>query len=75
MAGSILVADMLAADPVVVHGQQVTLVAALGGLEVRAPGRVLNDGAVAARVRVQNLSSQRIVEGVVETADTVRVTP
>jgi flagella basal body P-ring formation protein FlgA len=74
-AGTVLVADMLAADPLVVRGQQVTLLAALGGLEVRAPGRVLNDAAVDTRVQVQNLSSQRIVEGVVESADTVRVTP
>ncbi len=74
-AGAVLVADMLAADPLVVRGQQVTLLASLGGLEVRAPGRVLNDAAVDARVRVQNLSSQRIVEGVVESADTVRVAP
>ena len=74
-AGAVLVADMLAPDPLVLRGQQVTLVASLGGLEVRAPGRALTDAVVATRVRVQNLSSQRIVEGIVESADTVRVAP
>jgi flagella basal body P-ring formation protein FlgA len=74
-AGTVLVADMLAPDALVVRGQQVTLVASLGGLEVRAPGRVMTDAAAATRVRVQNLSSQRIGEGVVESADTVRVAP
>ncbi len=74
-AGTVLVAQMLEADPLVVRGQQVTLIAALGGIEVRAPGRVLTDAAAASRVQVQNLSSQRIVEGTVESADTVRVSP
>jgi len=74
-AGTVLVADMLAADPVVVRGQEVTLIAALGALEVRAPGRVLSDAAAASRVQVQNLSSLKIVEGTVESADTVRVAP
>jgi flagella basal body P-ring formation protein FlgA len=74
-AGTVLVADMLTADPLVTRGQQVMLVAALGSLEVRAPGRVLSDAAVATRVRVENLSSRRIVEGVVESADVVRITP
>jgi flagella basal body P-ring formation protein FlgA len=74
-AGTVILADMLAADPLVLRGQQVTLLAAVGGLEVRAPGRVLTDAAADTRVRVQNLSSQRIVEGVVESADVVRVLP
>jgi flagella basal body P-ring formation protein FlgA len=74
-AGTVLVAQMLEADPLVFRGQQVTLIAALGGIEVRAPGRVLTDAAAASRVQVQNLSSQRIVEGTVESAYTVRVTP
>jgi flagella basal body P-ring formation protein FlgA len=74
-AGTVLVADMLAPDPMVVRGQEVTLIAALGALEVRAPGRVLGDAAAASRVQVQNLSSLKIVEGTVESADTVRVAP
>ncbi len=33
----------------------------------------MSDGAAGARIQVQNLGSQRVVEGVVESADLVRV--
>jgi flagella basal body P-ring formation protein FlgA len=72
-AGSVLTADMFAPDIVVRRGQAVTLIAAVGGIEVRASGRALEDGPAGARLRVQNLSSQRVVEGVVESAELVRV--
>ena len=65
----------MAADLVVKRGQQVTLLASVGGLEVRAAGLAMNDAPAAGRVKVQNLSSNRIVEGVVETADVIRITP
>ena len=72
-AGTTLTADMLTADLVVRHGQDVTLIAGSGVIEVRAAGRALADAAAGARVRVQNLSSMKVVEGVVETPDTVRI--
>jgi len=71
--GTTLTMDMLKADLVVKHGQDVTLIAAAGGIEVRAAGRALADAAGGARVKVQNLSSLKVVEGVVEGPDTVRV--
>jgi len=74
-AGSTLTADVFEEDALVKRGQQVTLLASAGGLEVRAFGRALTDGRAAGRVRVQNLSSQKVVEGVVESADVIRVTP
>jgi flagella basal body P-ring formation protein FlgA len=74
-AGSALTADVLEEDALVKRGQQVTLLASLSGLEVRAMGRALTDGRAAGRVRVQNLATQRVVEGVVESADVIRVTP
>jgi flagella basal body P-ring formation protein FlgA len=64
---------MFKADLVIQHGQEVTLVAAAGGIEVRATGRALADGASGSRVKVQNLSSMKVVEGVVEGPDLVRV--
>ena len=74
-AGAAVTADAMLADSLVKRGQQVTLLAAAGGMEVRARGVVMNDAPVAGRVKAQNLSSGRIVEGVVETADVIRITP
>ena len=72
-AGSTLTADMFSAETVVHRGQDVTLLAGAGGIEVRAAGRAMMDGAAGARVQVLNLSSSRMVEGVVESAEVVRV--
>lgn len=74
-AGTALTADLMADDLVVRRGQRVTLLASVGSLEVRASGLAMNDAPAAGRVKVQNLSSNRIVEGVVETADVIRITP
>jgi flagella basal body P-ring formation protein FlgA len=74
-AGAALTAEAMADDLVVRRGQQVTLLAAVGGLEVRATGVAMNDAAAGGRAKVQNISSRRIVEGIVETADVIRITP
>jgi flagella basal body P-ring formation protein FlgA len=71
--GTTLTMDMFKADLVIQHGQEVTLVAAAGGIEVRAVGRALADGASGARIKVQNLSSMKVVEGVVDGSGQVRV--
>jgi flagella basal body P-ring formation protein FlgA len=71
--GTTLTMDMFKADLVVQHGQEVTLMAAVGGIEVRATGRALADGSNGARIKVQNLSSMKVVEGVVDGAGVVRV--
>ena len=72
-AGTTLSVDMFAPDMIVHRGQQVTLVSSAGAIEVRANGRAMADGAAGSRVLVQNLNSQRVVEGVVESADLIRV--
>jgi flagella basal body P-ring formation protein FlgA len=72
-AGTALTVDMLVPDVVVRRGQQVTLIAASGAVEIRAQGHALTEGGVADRVRVQNLSSLKVVEGVVESDSVVRV--
>ncbi|MGH8260686.1 MAG: flagellar basal body P-ring formation chaperone FlgA [Steroidobacteraceae bacterium] len=72
-AGTVLTVEMLAPDLIVHRGQEVTLVVDAGGIEVRATGRALEDAAAGARIRVANASSRKIVEGVVESADTIRV--
>lgn len=74
-AGAALTADSMMDDVLVKRGQQVTLLASAGGLEVRAAGLAMNDAPAAGRVKVQNMVSKRIVEGVVESADVIRITP
>lgn len=72
-AGTALTADVLVADLLVRRGQQVTLLAAGGPFEIRAQGQALSEGGASQRIRVQNTTSGKIVEGVVENASTVRV--
>jgi flagella basal body P-ring formation protein FlgA len=74
-AGAAVTADAMVADSLIKRGQQVTLLAAVGGMEVRARGVAMNDAPAAGRVKAQNLSSGRIVEGFVESADVIRITP
>ncbi len=74
-AGTVLTDDALAVDLLVKRGQQVTLLASVGGIEVRAVGKALGSGGSMDRIRVQNLNSARIVEGRVESADVVRISP
>jgi flagella basal body P-ring formation protein FlgA len=72
-AGAPLTIDALAPDVLVRRGQQVTLLASIGSVEIRAQGQALSEGGVYDRVRVQNVTSLKVVEGVVESASTVRV--
>jgi flagella basal body P-ring formation protein FlgA len=71
--GAALTVDAFAADVLVKRGQRVTLLATAGGFEVRAAGEALADSGAGGRVRVQNLSSHQVVEGVAESATLVRV--
>ena len=72
-AGTALTVDMLVPDVVVRRGQQVTLIAASGPVEIRAQGHALTEGGVDDRIRVQNMSSLKVVEGVVVNDSVVRV--
>ena len=55
------------------RGDAVQLVSRAGPIEVRAEGRALGDGLAGGRVRVENLRSQRVVEGVVSAPGLVEV--
>jgi flagella basal body P-ring formation protein FlgA len=72
-AGVALTMDALVVDVLIRRGQQVTLLAKSGTIEIRAQGRALADGALSDRIRVQNVNSLKIVEGVVGDAGTVFV--
>jgi flagella basal body P-ring formation protein FlgA len=72
--GSVLALSDLQPDPLIRRGSQVELLARLDGIEVRSSGRALGDGGAGERVRVQNETSMKVVEGIVDGENRVRVT-
>ncbi|MGQ0530691.1 MAG: flagellar basal body P-ring formation chaperone FlgA [Panacagrimonas sp.] len=72
-AGTVLTPALLAPARVVRRGQSVTLIGASGGFQVRAQGKALADAASGESVAVENLSSRRVVQGLVQADGTVRV--
>ena len=71
--GAILTNQQLVASRAVQRGQAVTLVADSGGMLVRMAGRAMSDGLVNQRVKVQNLSSGKIVEGIARSEQVVEI--
>lgn len=74
-AGAILTTDDLLPDYMVRQGEQVTMVASIDGIQVRAAGLALQSGRYGALIRVQNASSAKVVQGVVEGDRVVDITP
>lgn len=72
-SGAVLSPTVLVAANVIKRGQSVMLVGQSGSFQVRAEGKALSDAAPGEQVRVQNLSSRRIVEGQVRDDGTVLV--
>ncbi len=73
LPGSIITASQLKADNYVKRGQTVTLVATSNGISIRMAGKALNDGGLNQRIRVENLNSGRVVEGIVRSREHVEV--
>ena len=71
--GAYLTNQFLTAPKVVQRGQSVTLLADAGGISVRMAGRALSDGLMNQRVKVQNLSSGKIVEGIARSEQVVEI--
>jgi len=71
--GAFLTNQQLVAAKAVQRGQTVTLIADAGGLRVRMAGKALTDGLINQRVRVENLSSGKIVEGIARSEQTVEI--
>ncbi len=72
-AGATLTGADVSVPAAVRRGQQVVLVGRVSGIEVRAQGKALGDAGLDQRVSVESLSSKRIIEGTVRSADTVEV--
>lgn len=64
-AGAVLSATDLVAQRLIRRGDNVALVSRRGGVEVRVVGKALGDAGENERVTVENLSSHRVVQGVV----------
>ena len=71
--GQVLSHGDLAVNAAVRRGEPVALVAGGAGFEVRMAGRALADAAAGEVVRVENLSSRRVLSGVVAAPGEVRV--
>lgn len=71
--GAIVTNQQLLGAQAVQRGQTVTLIADAGGISVRMAGRALSDGFINQRVRVENLSSGKIVEGIATSAQVVQI--
>jgi flagella basal body P-ring formation protein FlgA len=73
LTGAIVTASMLAVDNYIRRGQTVTLVATNNGIRISMAGKALADGALNQRIRVENLNSGRVIEGVVRSREHVEI--
>ena len=73
LAGRVLTPGLLEANNILSRGQTVTLMVASGDLQIRMAGKALMDGALNERIRVENLNSGRVVEGIVRSMELVEV--
>lgn len=64
-AGTVLTPVIVHRPPLIARGDRVTLVSGGSAVSVRAPGEALGDGRRGDRLRVRNLSSGKVVEGVI----------
>jgi flagella basal body P-ring formation protein FlgA len=71
--GAYITNQQLVAPKAVQRGQMVTLVADTGGLSIRMAGRALGDGLINQRVKVTNLSSGKVVEGIARSEQVVEI--
>lgn len=72
-AGAILTSADVQSPRLVRRGDSVVVVARAGGIEVRAAGKALGDAGAGERVNVENLSSRRMLQGVVRPGGEVEV--
>jgi flagella basal body P-ring formation protein FlgA len=71
--GTILTNQQLLGSKAIQRGQTVTLLADAGGLRIRMAGRALSDALVNQRIRVENLSSGKVVEGIARSQEVVEI--
>lgn len=73
MAGRVITPAMLQADLMIRRGQSVTILVRNDALNIRMSGKALTDGAANQRIKVENVTSKRVVEGLVRSPEHVEV--
>lgn len=71
--GRLVTADLLNEEDIIKRGQRVTLLVERSGFMVQMAGTALSNGTINERIRVENNSSQRTVEGIVRSPQLVEV--
>jgi len=71
--GRVLSPTLLTTETLVRRGQSVTLTVASGDLSIKMAGKALSDGTRNQRIRVENLTSGRVVEGIVRSPEQVEI--
>jgi len=72
-AGQVILSSYITRPPMLKRGDQITLIAHVGGIRVTATGKVLRNAAAGDRVRVQNLRSKEILQATIIDAHTARI--
>ncbi|MGA2397589.1 MAG: flagellar basal body P-ring formation chaperone FlgA [Steroidobacteraceae bacterium] len=72
-SGAVITNQFLVGAKAVQRGQTVTLVADSGAMSIRMEGRALSDALINQRVKVENLSSGKVVEGVARSQQVVEI--
>jgi flagella basal body P-ring formation protein FlgA len=71
--GAVINPNSVRPQKIVRRGEQISLVASVGKMEVRMNGTALADAQLGQRVKVKNSSSKRVVEGIVEAPGIVKI--
>ena len=74
-AGSALNASDLEPDTLVRRGQMVSVIAEMAGMRIESDAIAMADGRSGEHIRLQNRSSLKVFEGVVDNEGTVRILP
>ena len=72
-AGSILTTHQLSTPKAVTRGEQVIILAKNHGMQIRMKGKAMSDGMTGQKIAVKNLSSNRLVEGIVQSPGVVEI--
>ncbi|MFT5575375.1 MAG: flagella basal body P-ring formation protein FlgA [Bermanella sp.] len=71
--GAVITPVMVEAAVMIRRGQKVTLISSTGPVAVSMAGVAGDDGSLGSRIKVRNVNSGRIVEGIVRSAETVEI--
>ena len=72
-SGAVITNQYLVASKAVQRGQTVTLIADYGPMSIRTQGKAMGDALINQRVKVENLSSGKVVEGVARSEQVVEI--